>query len=94
MSPKRRDRLRRIMKMAWGFFRSAAARAQPYGGFGEALRSAWRFVRDAETVAQELRQGGTVYLSPTLIQSPIERVLGPGSLGDFRAAYVTARLGG
>jgi hypothetical protein len=42
MKPEQRALLRAVMKTAWEFYRSAGAHGEPFAGFSEALKSAWR----------------------------------------------------
>jgi hypothetical protein len=92
MNLKRRALLREVMTTAWGFFRSAAARDEPFDRFSDSLRSAWRFVRSIREFAQQARSVQRVYLSPSLIPSYRPSAVRERREAAFRTAYLTAKL--
>jgi hypothetical protein len=93
MKPEQRAMLRAVMTTAWEFYRSAAARGEPFAGFGEALKSAWRWERSNREFGQRMRGAKHIRFSPSLIRSPIARASARNGTSDFGAAYLTARLG-
>ena len=93
MTQDHRARLSRVMGMAWAFWRDARQQGQ-VRSFGDCLRGAWRMSKRLVEAAVALIGGRKhLRLSKSLIRSPIARSLGANSLGDYRAAYLTARLG-
>jgi hypothetical protein len=97
----RRDTLRRIMVLAWDFYRTDLRSSHPRS-FADALAGAWRWVkRTAERAAADVAwvrkvkaRGGR--MSPSLIRSPIQRSLSGSryaGTADHQAAYTTARMG-
>ncbi len=101
MTTERREYLRRIMRLAWGLYRSDLDSTHPRT-FSDARSGAWRWIRgeaarmvEAAAWARKIKARGG-QLSPELIRSPIRRSLtGQGCVGarDYHAAYTTARLG-
>lgn len=92
MNLKRRALLREVMTTAWSFFRSAAARNEPFDRFGDSLRSAWRFVRSLREFADQARSLRRVYLSPSLIPSYRPSPIRERREVGYRTAYVTAMM--
>lgn len=92
MTDERKGDLRRIMHMAWDFFRTAK-RSLQVRSFGDCLKGAWSMSRGLAAAAARMPKRGHWRLSRDLTRSPIRRALGSDRLGDFNAAYLTARIG-
>ena len=92
MNLKRRALLREVMTTAWGFYRDAGARHEPFKRFGDSLRAAWRLVRSLREFAEQARSLQRVYLSPSLIPSYRPSADIGRREAEFRTAYVTAKL--
>ncbi len=92
MTDARRANLRRIMLLAWSFYRTAkqAGEERP---FGDCLQGAWKMIRGLQAAAASLAGVKNLRLSKELIRSPTARAHGAGSLRDFHGAYLTAQLG-
>lgn len=92
MTEANRANLRRIMLMAWEFYRTAR-RAAELRSFSDCLKGAWKMMRGLREAAAQIRGVKSLRLSKELIRSPIARAHGEGSLRDFHGAYLTAQLG-
>ena len=92
MTEAKRANLRRIMLMAWEFYRTAK-RAAEVRTFSDCLKGAWKMTRGLRDAAAQIRGVKSLRFSRNLIRSPIARAHGERSLRDFPGAYVTAQLG-
>jgi len=93
MTTERKEHLRRVMTLAWGLFRDPSDRRT----FGEALRGAWRFMKQLAKpcrLARQLRAGGLVQIKDTL-RSPVRQRHGSRATVGGRGSmvYLTSRVG-
>ena len=86
---------RRVMLLAWDLYRDGGRT------FADALRGSWKFIKGlpkaaAAFLSRARQSGGHLRLSPSLIQSPMQRVIStqryPRQADQF-AARLTSRLG-
>ena len=85
---------RTVMNTAWGLFREGRT-MRDGRTFAQCLGWAWAHVR-REIAKAAFAAMQVVRLSPSLIRSPIARAsagLRYGGRSDFKAAYLTARVG-
>jgi hypothetical protein len=92
MTDERKGDLSRIMHMAWDFYRTAK-RSLEERTFGDCLKGAWRMTRALASAIARMPKRGHLRLSRDLTRSPLRRTFGGDRLGDFNAAYLTARFG-
>jgi hypothetical protein len=92
MTEARRSALRRIMTIAWDLYRTGQ-RSFDSRSFADCLKGAWTLTRKIAEASRGWKQRGHLKLSADLIKSPIARHEGRNSQSDFRAAYLTARIG-
>ena len=85
---------RNVMTAAWAMFREGRT-MRDGRTFAQCLGWAWTHVR-RELAKAAFAAMQMVQMSPSLIRSPIARASGgtrQGGQRDFKAAYLTARLG-
>jgi hypothetical protein len=85
---------RNVMTTGWALFREGRT-MRDGRTFADCLRWAWAHVR-REMAKAAFAAMQVVRLSPSLIRSPIARASSTERFGrrcDFKAAYMTARLG-
>ncbi len=97
MQAAQRQRLRKIMQLAWGLYRADLNGPEPRT-FADALAGAWRWTKRNEATAAPAWAKGSRPRSvafASMVQSPIRRSLsGPyTNARAYSAGYVTSRLG-